>query len=154
MTQVLASVGAVYHVRRQRSAEILYTVRGELMSATPRFYLVKGEGQEALADLCANFIKTKYDIAVNGEPLASIVFPAVAFKKTLILTAAGQTYLADGGVFKGIFQCKDDAGEIVLEIAKELAIRDTFRMSRNETLPLEVGLLSVAAIHSRYYEMV
>ncbi|HEY8075796.1 MAG TPA: hypothetical protein VIF62_16835 [Labilithrix sp.] len=152
LTQALMTVGTLYEVRRPRTDAVVYTVKGELMSATPKFHLL--DGDKTLADLSANFIKTKYEIAKDGKPIATLAFPAVAFKKTLTLTVAGKAYAADGGVFKGVFQCKDDKGATVLEIAKELSIRDTFIVKNGETLPLEVGLLSAVAIHSRFYEMV
>lgn len=152
ITQALMTVGTMYNVRRPRTDEVVYVVKGELMSPTPKFHLL--EGEKTLADLSANFIKTKYEIAKDGEPIAALVFPAVAFKKTLTLTVDGKAYAADGGVFKGVFQCKDDAGNVVLEIAKELSIRDTFVVRTTGVVPLEVGLLSAIAIHSRFYEMV
>ncbi len=152
LTQALMTVGTTYEVRRPRTDGVVYTVKGELMSATPKFHLL--EGDKTLADLSANFIKTKYEIAKDGKPLATLAFPAVAFKKTLTLTVAGKAYEADGGVFKGVFQCKDDQGTTVLEIAKELSIRDTFVVKSTGALPIEVGLLSAVAIHSRFYEMV
>lgn len=154
VTQALMSVGSVYHVRRPRSDEILFLIKGELMSTTPRFKLVKEQDAEPLAELTANFIKTRYEIAKAGKVLAALSFPAVAFKKTLTLTVGDTQYDADGGVFKGVFQCKTAEGAVVLEIAKELSIRDTFVIKTNESLPLEVGLLSAVAIHSRFYEMV
>ena len=65
-----------------------------------------------------------------------------------------EIYEADGGVFRGVFQCKNKQGEVVIEIAKELSIRDTFSVKTNEAVPFQVGLLAAVAIHSRFYEMV
>jgi uncharacterized protein YxjI len=154
VTQALMSVGSVYHVRRPRAEDVLYSIRGELMSTTPRFRLVEGDDGETLAELTANFIKTKYEIAKEGKVVAALAFPAVAFKKTLTLTVGDTQYAADGGVFKGVFQCRADDGTMVLEIAKELSIRDTFLVKANDSLPLEIGLLAAVAVHSRFYEMV
>jgi len=155
VTQALMSVGTVYHVRKPRTEAALYTVRGELMSTTPKFHLVEGDDGKKLADLTANFIKTKYEIhGEGGGLLGTLQFPAVAFKKTLTLTVGSDEYEADGGVFKGVFQCKKSDGTVVLEIAKELSIRDTFLVKVSEGMPREVALLSAVAIHSRFYEMV
>ncbi|MEA2749083.1 MAG: hypothetical protein QOI41_3226 [Myxococcales bacterium] len=156
VTQVLLTVGTVYHVRKPRTEETLFTVRGELMSTTAKFHLVEGDAGKARADLTANFIKTKYEIrpSEGGAIMGALVFPAVAFKKTLTLTVGDVEYEADGGVFKGVFQCKTKGGAVVLEIAKELSIRDTFLVKTDESLPLEVSLLSAVAIHSRFYEMI
>ena len=147
-------MGTVYHVRKPRTEETLFTIRGELMSTAPKFHLVEGDSGKPRADLSANFIKTKYEIHGDGKLLGALVFPAVAFKKTLSLTVGDQAYVADGGVFKGVFQCKKENGTVVLEIAKELSIRDTFLVKTTESLPLEVALLSAVAIHSRFYEMI
>lgn len=158
VTQALLSVGTVYHVRKPREEAVLYTVRGVLMSATPKFRLLAGEdvGKDGkdVGTLTGNFIKTKYDINDETKTVASLTFPAVAFKKTLTLTVGENTYDADGGVFRGIFQCKGKDGDIVLEIAKELSIRDTFSVKTIESIPFQVGLLAAVAIHSRFYEMV
>lgn len=154
ITQALLSVGTVYHVRKPREEKVLYTVKGELMSATPKFRLVEGDDGKEIGVLSGNFIKTKYEIHADGNVLGTLVFPAVAFKKTLTLSAGGKDYEADGGVFKGVFQCRDKDGNVVLEIAKELSIRDTFAVKTSEALPLQVALLSAVAIHSRFYEVV
>ena len=154
VTQAMLSVGTVYHVRRPRQEELLYSVKGVLMSPTPKFHLVEGETGKELGQLVGNFIKTKYEVQAEGKTLATLTFPAVAFKKTLAITVGEAQYEADGGVFKGIFQCKDKDGSVVLEIAKELSIRDTFAVKTAESIPFQVGLLAAVAIHSRFYEMV
>jgi uncharacterized protein YxjI len=154
VTQAFLSVGTVYHVRKPREEDVLYTVRGVLMSPTPKFRLVEGDDGKEVGALTGNFIKTKYDINDETRTVASLVFPAVAFKKTLTLTVGDDVYEANGGVFRGVFQCKKQSGEVVLEIAKELSIRDTFSVKTTDAMPYQVGLLSAVAIHSRFYEMV
>jgi uncharacterized protein YxjI len=154
VTQALLTVGTVYHVRKPREDDVLYTVRGVLMSPTPKFRLVEGDDGKEVGNLTGNFIKTRYDIHDASNVIGALVFPAVAFKKTLTLTVGEDAYEADGGVFRGIFQCKKTDGEVMLEIAKELSIRDTFSVKTNEAIPFQVGLLSAVAIHSRFYEMV
>lgn len=154
VTQALLSVGTVYHVRKPREEAVLYTVRGVLMSATPKFRLVEGDEGKEVGALTGNFIKTKYEIADESKVVANLTFPAVAFKKTLTLVVGEQTFEADGGVFRGVFQCKTKDGDIVLEIAKELSIRDTFSVKSSDTIPFQIGLLAAVAIHSRFYEMV
>lgn len=155
VTQALLSVGTVYHVRKEREEDVLYTVRGELMSSTPKFRLVEGDDGRELGALTGNFIKTRYDITDGGsKPVGSLQFPAVAFSKTLTLTVGDDVYEADGGVFRGVFQCKRQDGELMLEIAKELSIRDTFSVKASDAVPYQVSVLSAVAIHSRFYEMV
>jgi uncharacterized protein YxjI len=154
ITQALMSVGSVYHVRKPSTEDVLFTVRGELMSTTPRFHLVKGDSGARVADLTANFIKTRYEVQADGKTIGTLTFPAVAFKKTLTLTVGETTYEADGGVFKGVFQCKAADGSVILEIAKELSIRDTFLVKTTDAIAIEVAILAAVAIHSRFYEMV
>ncbi len=153
VTQALLTVGTIYHVRKPREEEVLYTVTGVLMSPTPSFRLVEGADGKEIGALMGNFIKTRYEIHVDSKVVASLVFPAVAFKKTLTLTVGSDVYEADGGVFRGVFQCKKDDA-VMLEIRKELSIRDTFSVKMTDGIPLQVGLLSAVAIHSRFYEMV
>ena len=155
VTQALMSVETVYHVRIPREETVVYTVRGVLMSATPKFHLLEGEAGAELGALSGNFLKTRYEINAVGatSPLANIVFPAVAFKKTLTLTMGGEVFDVDGGVFRGVFQAKR-GDDLLLEITKVLSIRDTFAIRSSEELPFQVGLLSAVAIHSRFYEMV
>lgn len=154
VTQALLSVGTVYHVRKPREEDVLYTVRGVLMSATPKFRLVEGEDGQELGTLSGNFIKTRYEISDGSSVIASLVFPTIAFKKTLTLTIGEDVFEADGGVFRGVFQCKRASGEVVIEIRKELSIRDTFSVITSDAVPVPVGVLSAVAIHSRFYEMV
>lgn len=155
LSQVLMSVATVYEVRRAGEERVLFTVRGELMSPTPSFKLFEAGGQKVEGHLVGNFIKTKYEVKGGDDvTLAHLVFPAVAFKKTLALTVGDATYEADGGVFRGVFQCKDTGGDVVLEITKESGIRDKFVVRVADAFPRAVGLLSAVAIHSRFYEMV
>jgi uncharacterized protein YxjI len=154
VTQAFLTVGTVYHVRKPREDALLYTIRGELGSPTPSFRLVEGEEGHEVGALTGNFIKTQYEIRRPEGVLGSLVFPAVAFKKTLTLTVGDAVYEADGGVFRGVFQCTRGDGTVVLAIAKELSIRDTFSVRTDDALPFQVALLSAVAIHSRFYEMV
>ena len=153
LTQALLSAGGVYQVRKHREDAVVFTVRG-VASATPAYSLVEGDSGPERGVLSGNFMKTEYEIRDAGRVLARLVFPAVAFKKTLTLHVGDAVYEADGGVFRGVFQCRDASGDIALEIAKELSIRDTFSVRAAEALPWQVGLLAAVAIHSRFYATV
>jgi uncharacterized protein YxjI len=158
VTQRLLSVATRYDVRAEGSENIVMTVKGTLMSATPSFSLIEGTDGKALGSLKGNFAKTKFeilDVAGNGQ--ASVVFPAVAFKKTLALRVGDATFTADAGVFKDVFQCKSGSNDVVLEVAKKIglaAVRDKFIVTIREPLSPEIGLLVTVAIHSRFFEMV
>ena len=158
LTQAVMNAASVFHVRKPRTEEILFTIRGEVIATAPRYHLLEGADGREVAELQSNFIKTRYEVRSAGESLGVVVFPAVAFKKTLVLTVGDDEYKADGGVFKGVFLCKAKDGTVIYEIAKELTwLRDTFMVKTHElpaAFPLPVALLSVAAIHSRFYDYV
>lgn len=159
VTQVLMTVGTVYHVRRARSPEspILFVVKGEMMASVPKFKMTEGETPNAVADMSANFIKTKYEVHDGGGALlGSVGFPTVAFKKTMTLHVGKEgddVFQADAGVFKGVFQCKRPDGTVALEVAKELSIRDTFVVKPDEKIPLPLAFFTAVAIHSRFYDL-
>ena len=154
VTQAFLTAGSVYQVRRPREAAVLFTVRSVPMNPTPKYRLVEGEEGTEVGLLTGNFIKTEYEIHDASRVLGLIVFPAVAFNKTLTLRVGDDSYESDGGVFRGTFPCRSKDGEVVLEITKELSIRDTFSVRAKDALPYQVGLLSAVAIHARFYDMV
>lgn len=155
LTQSLMAVGTVYQVRRPREEQVLYTIRGVTLRGAPRFGLVEGDDGKEVGRLNGNPVNTHYEINDGAENmLARVVFPAVAFDKTLALIVGDRIYEAEGGVFPGIFRCCDAEGGVALEIAKALSVRDTFSVKSREELPFQVGVLAAVAIHSRFYLMV
>jgi uncharacterized protein YxjI len=159
IAQVLMSVGTVFEVRAPGGEDVLHTIRGELLSTAPKFHLAAGGADAARGtpawDMIANFVKTKYDVQADGKEVATLTFPTVAIKKTLTLTLGEDTYVADGGVFKGVFRfTKEGSDDVVLEVSKSGTLRDTFLVKTGDVVPLEAALLSAAAIHSRFYEFV
>jgi uncharacterized protein YxjI len=154
VTQLLMAVGSVYQVRAPGSEDVQMTINGSLMTASPKFSMVKGSDGAELASLTGNFIKTKFEIrGGDKEHLGALSFPAVAFKKTLVLTVAGRGYTADGGLMGGVFRCIDNEGVMGLEIKKRMGIRDKFEINITGKIPKEVGVLAAVAIHSRFFEM-
>jgi uncharacterized protein YxjI len=154
VTQLLMAVGSVYQVRTPGSEDLLMTVKGSLMTPTPKFSMVKGADGAELATLTGNFIKTKFQIhAADKSELGALSFPAIAFKKTLVLTVGGRGYTADGGIMGGVFRCVDNEGVSALEISKKSGIRDKFEIAIKGNIAKEVGLLAAVAIHSRFFEL-
>lgn len=154
ITQALMSVSTLFHARAQGADDVVYTVRGDLVSPVPRFALIKGEEGDKVAALAGNFVKTKFDIEVGGAVAATLTFPPVAFKKKFTLRVGDTEYAVDGGIFQGLFQCKGGTGEVDLEIAKQFGIRDSFIVKTTDKVADAIGLLATVAIHSRFYEMV
>jgi uncharacterized protein YxjI len=155
VSQVVMTIGSTYLVRLQPSDDVIMTIKGSLMSSTPKFSLVQGSDGTELASLVGNFIKTKYQILdAEKKPLGNLLFPAIAFKKTLVLTVNGRGYTADGGLMGGSFKCVDNEDQVALEISNKSRFVDRFEISIKGAIPKEVGLLAAVAIHSRFFEFV
>lgn len=153
VAQAFMQVGTVYEVKKPGSDEVLYVVRGEFMSATPKFHMVEGKEGPEKGLLQGDLLKTKYEISAGGKTLATINFPAVAVKNKLTLHLDGIEYPADGGFFKDVFQCKGKDGDLVLEITKANSLKDKFTVKFDEKVPLPVAFLSSVAIHSRFFDV-
>lgn len=157
VTQRLLSVATHYDIRADGSDVVVMSVKGSFMSATPSFTLSEGSGGKELGTLKGNFAKTKYTIAsADGKELATIEFPAVAFKKTMTLNMGGKILTSQGGM-KDVFRCSDESGKAALEVTKKeglTAVRDSFTVTFDDAISQEVGLLATVAIHSRFFEMV
>ncbi|WP_394833227.1 hypothetical protein LVJ94_42665 [Pendulispora rubella] len=155
VTQRFMSLATNYDVTAPGSEDVLLTIKGTLMSPTPLFSLVEGTNGKELATLRGNFAKTQFHVlGADGKELATVDFPAIALKKKLALKIGDREYTADGGVFSGVFQCKDAGGNIAIEISKVRSVRDKFSVVTKDDIGQEVGLLAAVAIHSRFFEMV
>ncbi len=166
ITQVVMTVGSTYQVRTSvpgagagatTTGDVSMTVKGSLMSATPKFQLVTGGDGPELATLTGNFIKTKFQVrGADGAELGNLRFPAVAFRKTLVLTVGARGFTADGGLLGGEFRCIDNDGKVGLEIniSRSEAFRDRFDVKVHDGMSREVGILASIAIHSRFVEFV
>jgi uncharacterized protein YxjI len=157
VTQAVMTVGSTYQVSSPGATAVLMTVKGSLMSPTPKFQLVSGDDGPELATLTGNFIKTKFQVkGADSQELGNLSFPAIAFKKTLVLTVGGRGFTADGGLMGGAFRCIDNDGKVGLEISygKAEAFRDRFTVTIHDNVSKEVAILSSVAIHSRFFEFV
>jgi uncharacterized protein YxjI len=155
LSQVVMTVGSTYQVRIPPAEDVVITIKGSLMSPTPKFSMVKGSDGTELATLTGNFIKTKFQIhGPDKGDLGALSFPAIAFKKTLVLTVGGKGYTADGGIMGGAFRCIDNEGNVALEIVNHSGLVDRFDVILKGPISKEVGLLAAVAIHSRFFELV
>ena len=60
------------------------TIKGTLMSPTPKFTMVKGADGQELASLTGNFIKTKFQIrGADKQEMGALSFPARSTAVTL-----------------------------------------------------------------------
>ena len=152
VTQKILSFGPTYQVRRPGSDEVLVTVKGKLLSMTPQLNMVEGTEGREVASMKANFLKTKFVITgPNKEEVGTLAFPLVALKKSFVLTLGRREFKADGGILAGKFTANGASGP-VLEIAKELSLKDKFRVNVAEEIPREVALLAAVAIDQKFFE--
>ncbi len=152
VTQKLLSFGPQYEVTAQGSSEVLATVKGKVLTATPKLNMVQGKEGPEVASMAGNFMKTKFEcFDANKQALGVLAFPMFAFKKGFTLTVGANEYKADGGFFGGEFKCSDAQGNVVLVIAKQLALRDKFAVTTNGVLPRDVALLAAIAIDQKFF---
>src|SRR5262249_36192973 len=121
VTQKILSFGPTYEVRAPNSPEVLATVKGKIISVSPKLTMIQGSQGPEIASMKANFAKTKFTMtSADGSESAVLTFPLIALKKSFVLTVGGQDYKADGGFMATGFKCNDPSGQLVLEITKQL----------------------------------
>jgi uncharacterized protein YxjI len=153
VTQKVLSLGPTYQVRTPPSDEVKATVKGKLLTAAPKLSMVEGNEGNEIASMKANFLKTKFQIfGADKTEVGTLAFPLIALKKSFVLTLGEHEYKAEGGILGGHFKCTDARGEVILEIAKELALKDKFSVSVSRDIPREVALLAAVAIDQKFFE--
>jgi uncharacterized protein YxjI len=153
VTQKILSFGPTYQVRKPASSDVQATVKGKLLTATPKLSMVEGTEGSEIASMKANFLKTKFQIfGPDKKEVGSLAFPLIALKKSFVLTLGDKEYKAEGGILGGRFKCTDAEGHVILEIAKELALKDKFDVSVSNEIPAEVALLAAVAIDQKFFE--
>lgn len=153
VTQKILSFGPTYEVRTAGEDPPLATVRGKIVTLSPKLTMVEGAEGLPLAELTANFMKTKFVMkGPGGAEIATLTFPLIALKKSFTLTVGGAEYKAEGGIFGGEFKCVDAQGNAVMVIAKQLSLRDKFAVSTNGVLPRDVALLAAVAIDQKLFQ--
>ena len=155
LTQKILSWGPSYEVKNPLlpGDDVLVTIKGKLLSASPKLTMVEGTDGAPAASMKGNFMKTKFECFDAGEkPIGTLSFPMLAFKKGFTLAANGQEYKADGGFLGGEFKCTDAGGNVVMTIAKQLSLRDKFAITTTGALPRELALLAAVAIDQRFFQ--
>jgi uncharacterized protein YxjI len=155
LTQKLLSWGPQYEVRdtMQAGQDVLVTIKGKVLSATPKLTMVQGSEGPTAASMKGNFMKTKFEcFDANDKPLGVLAFPMLALKKGFTISAGGQEFKADGGFLGGEFKCTDAQGNVVMTIAKQLSLRDKFAITTTGALPRELALLAAVAIDQRFFQ--
>lgn len=153
VTQKILSLGPTYEIRDISAPDVLATVRGKLLTMSPKLTMVAGDAGAPMAELTANFLKTKFVMKdAGGAEIATLTFPLIALKQSFTLNVGGQEYKASGGFLGGEFKCVDAQGQTVMVIAKQLSLRDKFAVMTTEALPREVALLAAVAIDQKLFQ--
>jgi uncharacterized protein YxjI len=155
LTQKLLSFGPQYEVRdpMQAGQDVLVTIKGKVLSATPQLTMVQGSEGPTAASMKGNFLKTKFEcFDAQNQPLGTLAFPMIQFKKGFTISSAGHEFKADGGFSGGEFKCTDASGNVVMTIAKQLSLRDKFAITTTGALPRELALLAAVAIDQRFFQ--
>jgi hypothetical protein len=154
LTQKLLSVGPTYEVRQADTGatDPVVTIRGKLFSATPSLSMQQGSDGPVIGAMKGNFTRTKFECHEGDRLVGSLAFPMLALKKTFTLKNGDKEYQADGGYLAGEFVCKDERGDVVMKITKELSLRDKFRIEASESIPAPLALLAAVAIDQRFFQ--
>jgi uncharacterized protein YxjI len=148
----LISVGAQYSVHDGTTENVVATVRGKVLSLTPKLTMVAGQDGAPVAELSGNLTKTKFVVAgPDKKEIGALTFPMFQFKKSFTLTVGKTEYKAEGDVMATEFRCNDSAGNPVMVINKQATLRDRFAVSVGGDLPREVALLAAVAIDQRFF---
>jgi uncharacterized protein YxjI len=153
LTQKLLSFGPAYEVRTNQQDDVMTTIRGKVLSATPQLAMHAGSDGPETASMKGNFMKTKFEcFDAQKQKIGTLSFPMIALKKTFTLEVAGQEFKADGGYLAGEFKCIDAQGNVVMVISKQLSLRDKFAISNTGAIPHAIALLAAVAIDQRFFQ--
>ncbi len=153
ITQKVLAIGPTYQVRTPASSDVLMTVKGKVLTATPKLTMVQGAEGSTVAQMNGNFFKTKFQIfGSDQKEIGSLEFPLIQLKKSFTLRVGATEYKADGGLLGRGFKITNGQGETVLEIQKELALKDKFSVVAGDQIPAEIALLAAVAIDQKFFE--
>jgi len=155
VTQKIISLTATYDVRNEGSDEIIKTIRGKMLTISPRLEMKEGKDKDGtpLAKLHGNYLKTKFKIfGRDKEEAASLKFPALSFLPTFRMTVNGITYKAKSKLLSNKMTVKDESGNEVFYITKNYTFRDKFTVAIDEQIPDDIGILCAVAIDQKYYQ--
>ncbi len=152
VTQKMLSLGPTYYVTAVGSEEALFTVKGKLLSATPKLTMVQGTDGAEVATLTGNFTRTQFTVTVGGAEQATLRFPLISWKKGFGLAAGGREYSADGGVLALGFSILGADGKPALAITKMPKLRDQFEVEFSAELERDTALLAAVAVDQKYFQ--
>ena len=155
VVQKIFSIGSTYTVY-ENSQSPAFTVRGKLLTMTPKLEAREGDNKDGkvLSTVTGNFFKTNFVITdAAGTTLASIKFPLISFLKNFTITIGEKTYKTKAGILSARFSCKDEAGQDIFTIVKELAFRDKFMINVEDTKVNKlVGVMAAIVIDQKFFQ--
>lgn len=147
-----------YLVRAPGADHVVMTVRD--------LKLVEGEDGAMVASLKPNFWSTRSTIfGGDGAELGFLAFRSplslrLSARKDFALHAGGKIYNSSyhvddtaGRVSSGTFRCVDDAGDVAVEITKELSLVHRFAVRFSATMGRELSILAAVAIDQRFFRL-
>ena len=153
VTQKILAIGATYEVRSASSDSVLNTIKGKILTLSPKLEMKTGVNGETTNWLKGNFWKTKFTIEDSkGTEIGVIQFPFVSFFKKFTLITGGKTYSAKGSITAWNFNCTDESGKNVFSISKEFAFRDKFSVNVDESLIKETIILAAIAVDQKFFQ--
>ena len=152
VSQKILSIGATYTVTLPDSDNVLYTIRGKILTFTPLLEMKSGTEGPLIRILRGNFFKTRFSVeSPDGIEEAAIQFPFVALFKRFTLTIGDMEYNAKGSITAWDFNCTDETGNSIFSITKKFAYRDKFTVTVHETIPEEDIILVAVAVDQKFF---
>jgi uncharacterized protein YxjI len=154
VTQKILAIGATYQAKKQGSQEVLNTIKGKILTLTPKLEMKKGTEQGELTHvLKGNFLKTLFTIEdPQGKALATIKFPLMAIFKKFTLTVGDKVYNASGSLTAWNFVARDESNtKEMLSISKDFSFRDQFSVAMDESIPREIVILAAIAVDQKFF---
>ncbi|MBN2442733.1 MAG: hypothetical protein JXJ04_15360 [Spirochaetales bacterium] len=152
ITQKILSIGATYLVKAIESDDIINTIKGKILTLTPKLEMRQGKEGDIVKVIKGNIFKTKFTIeSPEGNEEATIAFPFIALFKKFTLTIGSTIYNAKGSIAAWNFTCTDESGQTMFTISKEFAFRDKFTVSLEESLPAEIIILVAVAVDQKFF---
>lgn len=152
VTQKLISLSATYLVKEGQSDDVIMTIKGKLLSFTPKLEAQEGQDGPQVATLAGNFFKTKFDVLSGENLIGSVTFPIFSFLKSYTLNFGDQSFKSKGTLISHTFGCTDESGKEILTVSKDFAFRDKFTVTADDSVPKELAILSAVAIDQRFFQ--
>ncbi|MBN1412406.1 MAG: hypothetical protein JW969_16280 [Spirochaetales bacterium] len=154
VTQKLLAIGATYLVKKQGEQEVLNTIKGKILTLSPKLEMKRGADEGELTHILkGNFLKTLFTIEDNlGTVIATIKFPLIAVFKKFSLMIGEKAYNAQGSLTAWNFVARDKGDRELFAITKDFSLRDQFSVAVDESIPKEIIILTAIAVDQKFFQ--